>query len=364
MSPAHDPAPAEGGPHGGHPLGLTRIKGNVKRSVYREDRRGEGVQLLKLFHTPGIGGLRDGVRARGEARRMDSARAAGLPVAEVLGTAKAGRGWALRVRWIEGGVPLDSVLAKRGIRRSQLARALGELLALCQAQGFVHADPHPGNVLVDGHGTLWLVDLGRSRIGRSVALVIESFERGAGSLRETDGRFLVAAYSAWRRSAARRGLPTLPGPSAIDRAAKAHRLAAVARRLRVWKRNSTPTAVSEEEGRPVVRVRNLGAAPGARRIQSADYGSQSAASRAYDVLVSAHLHHLPGALPVSLALGPPWRIEFATPPDAAPTTEPPCPRLSKLLRHRGLRAQGTLLMDKGGSTWVGPETALAEEPGP
>lgn len=360
MSAPHDPA----SPHERHGPGPERIKGNVKRSVYRERGMGERDQLLKLFHAPGIGGLRDRARALGEAEGMRSARAAGLPVAEVLGTTKERSGWGLRAHWIEGGTSLDSVLAQRKSRRSPLARALGELLALCQAKGFVHADPHPGNVLVDGSGTLWLVDLGRSKLGRPVASALQAFERGAASLRETDERFLVATYSAWRRSAAKRGLPPLPGPKTIDRAAQRHRLSATARRLRVWKRTSTPTAVTEEGSRPVVRVRAHEAPPSSWQIQWTDYDSQRPATRAWNGLVRARLHSLPAALPVSLALGPPWRIEFAVPPGALPTAGPPCPRLAALLEHRGLRVEGPLLRDASGSTWVGAGSTFTEEPGP
>jgi ubiquinone biosynthesis protein len=48
-----------------------------------------------------------------------------------------------------------------GVPRSELARRLlASFLAQILTDGYYHADPHPGNVLVDADGVLWLLDFG------------------------------------------------------------------------------------------------------------------------------------------------------------------------------------------------------------
>ena len=48
-----------------------------------------------------------------------------------------------------------------GVGRSQLAKnLLDSFLSQILTDGVYHADPHPGNVLVDRHGTLWFIDFG------------------------------------------------------------------------------------------------------------------------------------------------------------------------------------------------------------
>jgi ubiquinone biosynthesis protein len=48
-----------------------------------------------------------------------------------------------------------------GVARPELAeRLLGAFLTQVMAAGVFHADPHPGNVLIDAEGTLWLIDFG------------------------------------------------------------------------------------------------------------------------------------------------------------------------------------------------------------
>jgi ubiquinone biosynthesis protein len=48
-----------------------------------------------------------------------------------------------------------------GASRAELAsRLLGTFLSQVMTAGVFHADPHPGNVLIDADGTLWLIDFG------------------------------------------------------------------------------------------------------------------------------------------------------------------------------------------------------------
>ncbi len=48
-----------------------------------------------------------------------------------------------------------------GVPRAELAdRLLAAFLAQVMTAGVFHADPHPGNILIDASGTLWLIDFG------------------------------------------------------------------------------------------------------------------------------------------------------------------------------------------------------------
>lgn len=55
----------------------------------------------------------------------------------------------------------QSAVDSCGVGRSQLAKnLLDSFLSQILTDGVYHADPHPGNVLVDRHGTLWFIDFG------------------------------------------------------------------------------------------------------------------------------------------------------------------------------------------------------------
>jgi ubiquinone biosynthesis protein len=66
----------------------------------------------------------------------------------------------LTMEWIDGVKVLDAP-AKLGADPARLARiGFRTLLQMCFADGFVHADLHPGNILVDASHTVYLIDLG------------------------------------------------------------------------------------------------------------------------------------------------------------------------------------------------------------
>ncbi|MCH9814842.1 MAG: AarF/ABC1/UbiB kinase family protein [Actinomycetia bacterium] len=55
----------------------------------------------------------------------------------------------------------DAAVDTCGVDRSELAdRLLKSFLDQILGSGVYHADPHPGNVLIDSDGTLWLIDFG------------------------------------------------------------------------------------------------------------------------------------------------------------------------------------------------------------
>ena len=62
-----------------------------------------------------------------------------------------------------------------GVPRPELAkRLLASFLGQILDDGFYHADPHPGNVMIDARGTLWLLDLGA--VGRLDPTTLEGLQ--------------------------------------------------------------------------------------------------------------------------------------------------------------------------------------------
>ena len=66
---------------------------------------------------------------------------------------------------------VDSVpVARDELARRLLSSFLGQILQ----DGYYHADPHPGNILLDAEGTLWLLDFGS--VGRLDPVTLESLQ--------------------------------------------------------------------------------------------------------------------------------------------------------------------------------------------
>jgi len=68
-----------------------------------------------------------------------------------------------------------------GVTRPVLAdRLLSAFLSQVMVSGVFHADPHPGNILIDGEGTLWLIDFGA--VGLIDPVTMESLQLMVGGL--------------------------------------------------------------------------------------------------------------------------------------------------------------------------------------
>lgn len=101
-------------------------------------------------------------------------RAAGVRTPEVVAARArraSGLGWELalvtrRVSAARDGGELLAAAARGALPACERQRALaaaGELVARLHALGFLHADLHPKNLLIDPDGEAWLLDLDRSR---------------------------------------------------------------------------------------------------------------------------------------------------------------------------------------------------------
>ena len=78
------------------------------------------------------------------------------------------------------------------VARKELARRLlASFLAQILHDGYYHADPHPGNVLIDADGTLWLLDFGA--VGRIDAISREALQAIALGFAEREGSLIARA---------------------------------------------------------------------------------------------------------------------------------------------------------------------------
>ncbi len=78
------------------------------------------------------------------------------------------------------------------VPRKELARRLlASFLAQILHDGYYHADPHPGNVLIDAEGTLWLLDFGA--VGRIDAISREALQAIALGFAEREGSLIARA---------------------------------------------------------------------------------------------------------------------------------------------------------------------------
>ncbi len=89
------------------------LKSNFKRTVRLDHAPDGSTSLSKHFHAPGLGGLRDGWRARSEAAALREAARRGVPVPEVLGIERNGPSWTLRLQWIPAARTLEDAVAAR-----------------------------------------------------------------------------------------------------------------------------------------------------------------------------------------------------------------------------------------------------------
>lgn len=341
------------------------LKTNVKRTVRLDRGAGGEVTLSKHFHAPGIGRLRDGIRARSEARALAEAARRGLPVPEVLGLERNGASWTLRLQWIPHARTLDEVTGGLDVpatqhppgsrtRAHRLARAIGSLLASIEASGLQHPDPHAQNVLVDGADKLWLVDLARSRFARPSAA---GFERtlvlACARFRDLSPRlFRALVFRAYLR--ARSASFPAPDPASVERRAMEKQREDVARRVRVWRRNSSLTTVAQGPPRTVRAVEvGDGPAPGwrTRRVEC----SRTEADGIWAHLARARMHRLPAARPRRLALSPPYFVEFDVPDrEHGGPAEGACEALRGALAARGLRLDGAPLEAPDGTALIPP----------
>jgi len=93
------------------------------------------------------------------------------------------------------GTPIDDLAAldEAGVDRKQLALDLAHLyIAMILDDGFFHADPHPGNVLVRGDGIIQLIDFGM--VGSITAEARSQYTQLIMALTQRDADAIVRAF--------------------------------------------------------------------------------------------------------------------------------------------------------------------------
>jgi hypothetical protein len=346
------------------------LKSNPSRAVLlgTDPRFAGGKVVCKRFlHHGLLGRLRARSRARREHEMLSSLHLAGVRVPRPLALERCEGGWEVRMEWIEGARSLALHLADPASEgeRPHLLRELGRLLAAAHLSGLDHPDLHLGNILVDGEGSPWLVDLHSARLCGPLTFerVEEDLLDAAASLREhlsadLRRRMLVA----WFRTLPPSHLPDLPDlrllATRIEAPARSRRLAVVERGQGRWLRRSGICETGEEQGNRILRRRDLPPTfPERARFPEKGRGNDRsillvegvsprdlrglwlAAARAFE-------HHLPTVAPGCLVLGEENWAAFTLPPDArraagaegaiGECTEQELGRALGLLHDRGL----------------------------
>jgi len=285
------------------PAHATLLKESLHRSVVLEEHDGTK-RIVKRFHgNDFLHRLLDPWRARREWRAIARAHACGLPTPEPLEIEQGARGWQVATRYIERATTLARALADADERgRAAVARALGQLAAKAYAAGALHADLHAGNLLVDGDGALWVVDLPGLRVGGrpSDRQWQAAWVRLVADLRE-------ATSLCWRRRvhvAFARAAQVKPHWAAdVERLARAQRSADLDRALARWLRTSSATRVHETRERVLIVRRGWSDEQVAQALAGASntFAVTEAATDAWQAQALLEMHHVPCARPALLA---------------------------------------------------------------
>jgi tRNA A-37 threonylcarbamoyl transferase component Bud32 len=355
------------------------LKRNPRRTVELRPSPAPAVpaRVVKRYHHPGaIARLFDPSRAREELRILRELVARGVPVPRPIEVRSAEGASELVTEWIEDAVPLDALVrAEASVAASpeRVTRRAAETLARAHVAGLAHRDLHPGNLVVQTTGAVWLVDLRGARLeaGFDARTARRDLVSLASSVRESVGarprtRFL-AAYLRALPPEARERLPGLASLAfEVELAARLHRREAVRRARKRWTRDSSAcrrivrgefrgfASVEADERDPVP-------ATGDRHLVLRDRPWRELI-RAWYTAARLDAHGIPCARPWALARAPESLAAFALPPDAR-GDDPPADTgqragILRALADRALAFDRDLgpeiRVDAGGRGWLLP----------
>lgn len=171
---------------------IDRLPG-IGRIAVKEYRRGGQVRRFVDRHH-----VRGGpTRGECELRELRFVRSLGIRAPEPVACASRGllfyRGW-LITRYVPNQGTLASIGRRSTRRLSDFAAATAEQVALLMAHRVLHVDLHPGNVILDEHGSPWLLDFDRAIVFR-------------GPFDHLRGRYVAR----WQRFVRRNRLPDVVG---------------------------------------------------------------------------------------------------------------------------------------------------------
>lgn len=137
------------------------LEGGVRAHIKQYKAVGVTGRLRNLFRTS---------QADAEFAHLLAAKKAGLPVPEVILFGRHGSNAYLATQFIRNSEPLAQILRRNpSALDDALIRSVAELVARVHKAGFLHHDLHLGNILRDGDGRLYLVDLHRLEIKPSLS---------------------------------------------------------------------------------------------------------------------------------------------------------------------------------------------------
>ncbi len=290
------------------------LKDGVHRRVWLD---ADGERVHKRFRSRGA--LRrwgDGRRARREARALRRLAALGLPVPELLAVERGPGGWTVVTRAIAGARSLED-LARDAELAPEDPRAIGALLARCQAAGAAHGDLHPGNLVRDADGAWHLVDVAAVRVRAAVPAEERRRELVAlmGALREqVDDARLRALHDAWRAASGTRAAAAPDDDWAEAReAARRARHASVLAHADRWLRESSRVRPATVGGRAWLLRRDddaiegdlralaMARRPGGGEEVAAALVTGADAARAWAAVTRAYEHGAPAPTPRAFA---------------------------------------------------------------
>ncbi len=382
------------------------LAGGRNRSVVLERAADGGLRVIKRFHAQNwLRHLGDKRRALREHRMSRHLSGLGLAVPNSLGVTHAGDGaWELALEHIKDAVRMEELGNTNGSdSRRQMAARLGVLIAEVHGIGLDHGDLHGGNILFDGGGKPWLIDLARARIQpkRTVTGGVEDVSALASATREcVNRRARRRLLVAWRAALSAEGRAQLPEMKHlgqdIERRARRHRRLAIAELQSRWLR---PSAWCRplENGTGLAALTGIGVNPGEERelidwatsltpapdpVPHPTRSNQSllvregspVSERDWVELGSASRHYLPCAEPlVLLRLGRRTLFLYALPAgsrsvdgrDSPGVTAAALGRIAGALGDRGFAtvAPAQCLLGPDGALRLGPGTRLCEEDG-
>jgi tRNA A-37 threonylcarbamoyl transferase component Bud32 len=315
------------------------------RSVSLDRDRDPPVVVKRFHHHAALAGLFDRARARREFAALSALAAASVSVPRPLGVERSPAGWELRLAAVPGARSLAELLEESAIPGGWdvLARRLARLLADLQRSGWEHGDLHPGNVLVDGAGEPWLIDLQRAR--RRVpdrARALDEVVACAGHVREfLPRRVRLRFLRAWLAALPAELRPHSRGRElvrALEERARVFRRESVRAHLGRWLRPSSRLVAAEHDGRRVLVRRDRAAQSIAKLRAAADYvlsGSEAEIRPLW--LGAARLveHGLACLRPTLYAPGSTWRRQAWAAFERAEAATPGAIRAR--LADRGLR---------------------------
>ena len=221
------------------------LKRGLHRAVELRPLPDGAAVVVKHFRSRGLlRRLGDRRRALRERRLLEELEAAGASVPRPVDLGYEQGSWRLTMTAVERATSLADLLRRTTGLSPRVARSLGRAIGRAHALGLRHGDLHGGNMLVDGSGRAWIIDLASARrtSGAEEALLREDLvSLLADSLERCSRTEILAFAAAWlaEQPEARRAAWAEPGHlDGLVAEARVHRRRSLRRHADRWTRPS------------------------------------------------------------------------------------------------------------------------------